>query len=120
MEELEIHGLGAAINQAINIALQLEVRGKGSLKVSFIIIIININIQLQLTAFFGDWFEFWGVKRSSFAIYNQGWNTILLFTADIVQSAIRYRCFLTNPPGSAQNATLHLTISISTPNDVPF
>ena len=45
MEELEIHGLGAAINQAINIALQLEVRGKGSLKVSFII--INLVIYLQ-------------------------------------------------------------------------
>lgn len=32
-EEIKIHGLGAAINRAVNIALQLQLRAKGSLKV---------------------------------------------------------------------------------------
>jgi len=30
--ELKIHGLGAAINRAVNLALQLKLRGKGSLE----------------------------------------------------------------------------------------
>lgn len=33
-EELTIHGLGAAINRAVNIALQLEVRAKGTIKLT--------------------------------------------------------------------------------------
>ncbi|XP_070579167.1 ribonuclease P protein subunit p20-like [Ptychodera flava] len=33
-EELFIHGLGAAINRAINLALQLKTRGMGSIEVS--------------------------------------------------------------------------------------
>jgi len=33
-QEVRIHGLGAAINRAINLALQLEQRGQGTVEVN--------------------------------------------------------------------------------------
>lgn len=32
---------------------------------------VYYNTLLRLTPFLGDWVEFWGVKSSSFAVYNQ-------------------------------------------------
>lgn len=60
-QEVRIHGLGAAINRAINLALQLEQRGQGTVEVYNI---KNLNLTNPTMAFQGQWKQ---TKKQIFA-----------------------------------------------------
>eukprot|EP00794_Sanderia_malayensis_P009085 gene9086-10054_t len=47
IEDLEIHGLGAAINQAVNIALQLQINAKGNIKLTTTTSTVNLVDDYQ-------------------------------------------------------------------------
>ena len=46
-QEVTIHGLGAAINRAINLALQLEHRGQGTVEVFLAILLDKAEYDLK-------------------------------------------------------------------------
>ena len=46
-QEVTIHGLGAAINRAINLALQLEHRGQGTVEVLLAILLDKAEYDLK-------------------------------------------------------------------------
>lgn len=56
-QEVTIHGLGAAINRAINLALQLEHRGQGTVEVFLAILLDKAEYDLKSCGHHGGCYQ---------------------------------------------------------------